>query len=72
MEAKEQNVMPGGINRKCGGTGFKTGDGRVGKFMCACGGLGDSGALASAFKGGEPERLTKFNCPGMLDLRGNW
>ena len=62
----------GGINRKCGGAGFRTGDGGAGKFMCACGGLGASGAMVSAFKGGECGWLTKFNCPGMLDLRGNW
>ena len=26
----------GGINGKCGGTGFITGDGGAGTFMCAC------------------------------------
>ena len=40
-----------GINGKCGGTGFKTGDGGAGKFMCACSGLSASGALTSVFKG---------------------
>ena len=40
--------------------------------MCACGGLGARGALTISFKGRECEGLTKFNCPGMLDLRGNW
>ena len=40
-------------------------------FLCACGGLGASGALASAFKGGECGGLIKFSCLGMLDLRGN-
>ena len=37
--------------------------------MCACCGLSASGALTSVFKGGERGGLTKFNCPGMLDLR---
>ena len=61
-----------GINRKRGSTGFKTGNGREGTFMWACGGLGASGALASEFKCGERRGLTRFNCPGMFDLRGNW
>ena len=61
----------GGINGKCGGAGFRTGDGGAGTFMCACCGLSASGALTSVFKGSEREGLTKFNCPGMLDLRGN-
>ena len=39
-----------GINGKCGGTGFKTGEGREGTFMWACGGLRPSGALAIEFK----------------------
>ena len=59
------------INGKCSGTGFKTGDGGAGTFMCACCGLRASGALRSVFKDGECGGLTKFNCPGMLDLRGN-
>ena len=63
----------GGINgKKCGGTGFKTVDGGAGTLMCACCGLSASGALTSVFKGGELGGLTRFNCPGMLDLRGNW
>ena len=62
----------GGINGKCGDTGFKTGDERAGTFMCAGGGLVSSGTLASAFKDDERGGLTKFNCPGILDLRGNW
>ena len=61
----------GGINGKCVGTGFKTGDSDAGTFMCCCAGLGASGALTSAFKGGELGGLTKFNCPGMLDLRND-
>ena len=60
-----------GITGKCGGTGFKTGNGRAGTFICDCGRLGASGALASAFKSGERGGLFKFNCFGMLDLRGN-
>ena len=44
----------------------------AGTIMRACGDLGASGALASAFKSGERGKLTKFNCPGKLDLRGNW
>ena len=60
----------GGINGKCGGTRIRLGDmGLV--HLCACGGLGASGASASAIKGGECGGLNKFNCPGMLDLRGN-
>ena len=43
----------GGINGKCGGAGFRTGDGGAGTFMCACCGLSASGALTSVFKGGE-------------------
>ena len=61
----------GGINGKCGGAGFRTGDGGAGTFMCACCGLSAIGALASVFKGGERGELTKFNCPGIIDLRGN-
>ena len=61
----------GGINGKCGGARFRTGDGGAGIFMCACGGLGARGALTIVLKGGECGWLTKFNCPGMLDLRGN-
>ena len=61
-----------GINGKCGGTGFKMVDGRAGTFKCAGGGLGGSGSLASAFKGGERGGLTKFNCPGLLHLRRKW
>ena len=61
----------GGINGKCGGAGFRTRDGGAGIFMCACCGLSASGALTSVFKGGERGGLTKFNFPGMLDLRGN-
>ena len=61
----------GGINGKCDGAGFRTGDGGAGTFMCACCGLSASGALTSVFKGGERGGLTKFNCPRMLDLRGN-
>ena len=62
----------GEINGRRGGMVFKTGDGRAGKFRCAFGGLGSSGALASAFKDGEQRGLIKFNCPTMLNLRGNW
>ena len=72
VAAKEQKCNAGGINGKCGGTGFKTGDGRAGTFMCVCGGLSASGALASALEGGELRGLIKFNCHGMLNLRGNW
>ena len=39
--------------------------------MCACGELGASGTLTIAVTGGECGEFTKFNCPGMLDLRGN-
>ena len=60
-----------GINGKCGGAEFKTGDGRSGTYLCAYGGLGDRGALASVLRGGRGG-LTKFNSPGMLDLRRNW
>ena len=59
----------GGINGKCGGAGFRTGDGGAGTFMFAFCGLSASGALTSVFKG--IEGLTKLNCPGILDLRGN-
>ena len=52
--------------------GFETGDGGAGTFMCACCGLSASGALTSVFEGGERGGLTKFNCPGILDLRWNW
>ena len=45
----------GGIMGKNVGTGFKTGDGGPGLFMCAFGELDASGASASAFKGGELE-----------------
>ena len=62
----------GGIKGKRVGTGFKTGIGRADIFMYVFGGLGAIGALASDFKGGGQGGLTKFNCPGMLDLRGNW
>ena len=62
----------GGNNGKCSRTRFKTGGGRADTFMCASCGLGASGAFASAFKGGVCGGLTKFYCPGMLDLRGNW
>ena len=61
----------GDVNGKCGGTGFKTGDRGAGIFICACAGLGASGALTTSFKGGERGGLTNFNCPRMLDLRGN-
>ena len=47
--------------------GLKQGMG-AGIYLCACGELGAIGALASAFKGGDYGGLTKFNCPGMLDL----
>ena len=50
---------------------LKNGEWGAGTFMCSYGGLGASGALTSAFKGGECGGLTKFTCPGMLDLRGN-
>ena len=39
--------------------------------MCAFGGISASGALAKTFRRGKQGRLTKFNCPGALDLRGN-
>ena len=58
-------------NGKCGGAGIRTGDGGAGTFMCACCGLNASGALTSVFKGGERGGLTKFKCPGRIDLRGN-
>ena len=61
----------GGINGKCGGARFRTRDGGAGTFMCASCGLSASGALTSVFKGCGRGGLTKFNCPGMLDLRGN-
>ena len=51
--------------------GVSNGGGGACTFVCACGGLGASGALTIAFKGGECGGLTKFNCPGMLNLRGN-
>ena len=50
---------------------FRAVAGGAGTFICTFGGLGNSGALASAFKGGEWGGLAKFICPGMLDLRGN-
>ena len=62
----------GVINGKCGGAGFRTGYGGAGTFMCACCGLSASWALTSVFKGSEREGLSKFNCPSMLDLWGNW
>ena len=68
-EGGKRNVV--GINGNCVSTGFITGDGGTGTFMCACGGLVGSGTLTIAFKDGECGGLTKFNCPGMLDLRGN-
>ena len=58
------NAVVRGLERGIGGGG-------AGTFMCACCGLGDSGVLTSVFKGGESGGLTKINCPGMLDLRGN-
>ena len=44
----------------------------MGAFVCACGRLKTSGALASAFKDDEPGGLTRFNCPGMHDLPISW
>ena len=61
-----------GINGKCGGTRLKTGDKGACSFMCACGGLGASGALTRASQGGERGVMTKFNCPVMPFLQGNW
>ena len=52
-EGGKRNV--GGINGNCGCTGFITGDGGTGTFMCACGGLGGSGTLTIAFKDGDAE-----------------
>ena len=63
-----------GINGKCGGTGFKTGDGRAATFMCACGRLSASGALTRAFKSGERGELTVracSTCEGIDDLTVN-
>ena len=61
----------GRINGKCGDAGFRTRVEGAVTFMCSCCGLSASGVLASVFKGGERGGLTKFNCPGMLDLRKN-
>ena len=71
MAAKEQSGMLVGLTGNAVVRGLERGVGEAGTFMCACGGLGASGALASAFKGGERGGLTKFSCLGMLDLRGN-
>ena len=71
VAAKEPNGMPVGLTRNALIRDLKQAMG-AGTFIYACGGLGASGALTSAFKGGEPRGLTKFNCPSMPDLRGNW
>ena len=70
MAAKEQNGMLVGLTGKAVVRGLERGM-EACTFICACVGLDASGAIASAFKGGEPGGLTKFNCPGMLNLRGN-
>ena len=53
MTTKEPNGMRMGLTGIHGGTGFETGDLKSSTFMCACGGLGASGELVSAFKGSE-------------------
>ena len=70
VAAKEESGMLVGLTGNAVVRGLERGMG-AGPFMCACGGLSASGALAGAFKVGECGGLTKFNCPGMLDLRGN-
>ena len=70
VAAKEQSGMLVGITGNAVVRGLKRGmGGQV--HLCACGGLGASGALASSFRGSEHGGLTKYNCPGMLDQRGN-
>ena len=66
------NRNAGGINASCVAMGLRTGDGAERALSCACGCLSASGTLASAFKGGERERLSSFNCPRMLDLSACW
>ena len=70
MSAKEQNGMLVVLIGNAVVRGLKRGIGE-GTIMCAFIGLDASGALANAFKGDEREELTNFNCPGMLNLRGN-
>ena len=71
LAAEEQSWLRVGLTGNALVQGLERGVG-AGTFMCASGGLGASGALASAFKGGECGGLTKFNCPGTLDPRGKW
>ena len=40
--------------------------------MCVDGSLRNSRSLADAFNGSEQGGLTRFNCPGTLDLRTSW
>ena len=40
--------------------------------MCACGVLSVSGSLPIPSDGDERGRLTRFNCPGFLDLGTSW
>ena len=72
MAAKEENGMLVGLTGNAVVRCLERGmGGGAGTFMCACCELSASGALTSVFRGGERGGLTKFNCPGMLDLRGN-
>ena len=76
VAAKEQNGMLVVLTGNAVVEGLKR---RIvaGTFNCAFGGLAfkciryASGALANAFKSDERGELTNFDCPGMLDLRGN-
>ena len=70
VKAKKESGMLVGLTGNAVVRGLRRGMG-AGTFMCACGGLSASGALMNAFKGVERGGLTKFNCPGMLNLRGN-
>ena len=60
VAAKEQSGMLVGLTGNEVVRGLKR-DWGAGTFMCACGGLGASGALTTAFKCGERGGLTKFN-----------
>ena len=62
----------GGINWICGVIGLRTEVGMAGAFMCACGWLKISALLEIAFTGGKKQGLIQFNCPGILNLRGDW
>ena len=71
MAVEEESGLLVGLTGNAALRGLERGDGGAGTFIWACCGLSGSGALTSVFEGGERGGLTKFYCPGMLDLRGN-